>query len=98
MGDSMSRKKALIGISTLAIGLLARLAAAAAGAFGGHCKRGGGGRGGPPGLAHLEHRLEKLDLSADVRAKAFAILDASRGEERALREATRTATPPVGGG
>jgi Spy/CpxP family protein refolding chaperone len=88
----MTWKKSSIGISALAIGLLATLAASTAGAVGGHCKHGGrGGFGGPPDLAQLEHRLEKLDLSADVRAKAFALLDASRGEERALREKTRAA-------
>jgi Spy/CpxP family protein refolding chaperone len=88
----MSRKMTAIGISALAIGLLATVAATSAGAFGGggHCKRGGGGHGGPS-ISRLEHRLEKLDLSADVRAKAFAIVDASRGEERALREKKRAA-------
>ena len=84
----MGLKKTSIGISALAIGLFATVAATSAGAFGGggHCKRGGGGHGGPPGVARLEHRLEKLDLSADVRAKAFAIVDGSRNEDRALRE------------
>jgi Spy/CpxP family protein refolding chaperone len=81
-----------IGISALAIGLLATIAATSAGAIGGHCGRGGRGcHGGPPGLGHLERRIEKLDLSADVRTKAFAILDAARPEERALREKTRAA-------
>jgi Spy/CpxP family protein refolding chaperone len=87
----MSRKKTWIGIS-LAIGLLATVAATSAGAFGGHCGRGGHrGPGGPPGLGHLEHRIERLDVSADVRTKAFAILDAARPDERALREKTRAA-------
>jgi Spy/CpxP family protein refolding chaperone len=90
-GDfSMIGKKASLGISALAVGLLATVAATSAGAFGGgHCKR--GGHGGPPGAARLEHRLERLDLSADVRAKAFAIVDASRSEDRALREQIRAA-------
>lgn len=86
----MGLNKKSIGISALAIGLLATVAATSAGAFGGHCKRGGGGHGGH-GVARLEHRLEKLDLSADVRAKAFAIVDASRSEDRALREQIRAA-------
>jgi protein CpxP len=79
-----------IGISALAVGLLAAGAATSAGAiagrFGGHC-----GPGGAPGVGRLEHRLERLDLSADVRAKAFAIIDASRSDERALREQVRAA-------
>jgi protein CpxP len=89
-GDfSMGLKKTSIGISALAIGLLATVGATSAGAFGGErCK--GGGHGGP-GAAHLERRLERLDLSDDVRAKAVAILDASRGEERALRDQIRDA-------
>ena len=70
--------------------MLATVAATSAGAFGGHCKRGGGRHGGPS-AARLEHRLEKLDLPADVRAKAFAIIDAQRSEERALREQIRAA-------
>jgi Spy/CpxP family protein refolding chaperone len=86
----MIRNKSSIGISALAIGLLATVAATSAGAFGGHGKRGGGRHGGY-GAARLEHRLEKLDLSADVRAKAFAIIDAQRSEERALREQIRAA-------
>src|SRR5262245_36552205 len=90
-GESMSHRKS-IGISALAIGLLATVAATSAGAFGGQCRFGGrGGHGGPPGLAMLEHRIERLDLSADVRAKAFAVIDGSRAEERALREKTRAA-------
>src|SRR5262245_50741940 len=80
----MSSKKRSISIA-IAAGLLAIAAATSAGAFGrGH-------PGGAPGLAMLESRLERLDLSADVRAKAFAIIDASRGEERTLREKARTA-------
>jgi Spy/CpxP family protein refolding chaperone len=79
-----------VGIIALATGLLATAAATSAGAFGGHCRM-GGHHGGPPGVARLEHRLEKLDLPADVRAKAFAIVDASRGEDRALREQIRAA-------
>jgi Spy/CpxP family protein refolding chaperone len=88
----MLRKKTSIGIAVLATGLLATVAATSAGAFGGggHCKRGGGGYGGPS-VSRLEHRLEKLDLSADVRAKAFAIVDAQRSEDRALREQIRAA-------
>ena len=86
----MISKKTSLGISALAVGLLATVAATAAGAFGGgHCKR--GAHGGPPGVSHLEHRLEKLDLSADVRAKGFAIVDASRREDRALRDQIRAA-------
>jgi Spy/CpxP family protein refolding chaperone len=74
-------------ISALAIGLLATVAATAT-ALGGH---GGGrcGRGHGPGVAGLEHRLDRFDLSADVRAKALAIIDASRGNERALRDQLR---------
>jgi Spy/CpxP family protein refolding chaperone len=84
------KKKMAIWITALAIGSLATVAAASAGARGGHCKHGGRfGHGG--GGARLEHRIERLDLSADVRTKAFAIIDASRGEERALREKTRAA-------
>jgi Spy/CpxP family protein refolding chaperone len=86
----MIRNKTSLGISALAVGLLATAAATSADAFGGHGKRGGGRHGGPS-VARLEHRLEKLDLSADVRAKAFAIVDAQRGEERALREQIRAA-------
>ena len=87
----MGLKKASIGISALAIGLLATVGATSAGAFGGggHCKRGGGHGG--HGIGRLEHRLEKLDLPAGVRAKAFAIVDASRSEDRALREQIRAA-------
>lgn len=86
----MSRKMISIGISALAIGLFATIAATSAGAFGGgHCKREGGHGG--PSVSRLEHRLEKLDLPADVRAKAFAIVDASRSEDRALREQIRAA-------
>jgi Spy/CpxP family protein refolding chaperone len=87
----MSLNKTSIGISALAIGLFATVAATSAGAFGGgHWKRGGGGHGGPS-VARLEHRLERLDLPADVRAKAFAIVDAQRSEDRALREQIRAA-------
>ncbi len=75
-------------IAALAVGLVAVVAASSAGAFG---KRRGG-----PGLAQLEHRLEKLDLSADVRAKAYAIVDAQRAQERALREQIRTAHQELG--
>jgi Spy/CpxP family protein refolding chaperone len=83
------RKKSALWIAALATGSLATVAAAGAG---GYCKHAGrGGHGGPPGLAHLERRIERLDLSADVRARAFAIVDASRGEERALRDQTRAA-------
>jgi Spy/CpxP family protein refolding chaperone len=84
--------KRTIGMAALATGLLATAAATSAGAFGGHCRHGGrdGGRGGPS-TARLEHRLERLVLSADVRAKALAIVDASRSEDRALREQTQAA-------
>jgi Spy/CpxP family protein refolding chaperone len=78
-----TRKRTSIWIGALAIGAAAAVAASSAGAF--------GRRGGPPDLAHLEHRLERLDLSADVRAKSFAILDAARAPERALREKIRAA-------
>jgi len=81
--------KKSIGISALAIGLLAT-AATSAGAFGGHGRPGGRWQGGPS-VELLERRLDRLDLSADVRAKAFAIVDASRGQERALRDQIRTA-------
>ena len=91
----MSRTRTSIGISALAIGLLAAIAATSAGAVGGHCEGRGPGmhgmRGGPPGVGHLEHRIEMLDLSADVRSKAFAVVDAARPEERALREKSRAA-------
>ena len=83
------RKKTALWIAALAIGSFATVAAAGAG---GHCKHAGRGpHGGPPGLAQLERRIDRLDLSADLRTQAFAILDASRGEERALREKTRAA-------
>ncbi|HKA14577.1 MAG TPA: periplasmic heavy metal sensor [Myxococcota bacterium] len=79
----MSRKT-WIGIGALAAGLLAT--ATSAGAFGRH-----GGMPGMLGVEMLEHRIERMDLPADVRAKAFAIVDASRGEERATREQIRAA-------
>lgn len=44
------------------------------------------GRPRHPGLAHLERRIESLDLSEDVRRQALAIVDAARPEERELRE------------
>jgi Spy/CpxP family protein refolding chaperone len=83
------KKKLAIWITALAFASLATVAAASAGGRG-HCKH-GGRHGGPPGLARLEHRIERLDLASDVRTKAFAIIDASRGEERVLREKTRAA-------
>jgi Spy/CpxP family protein refolding chaperone len=84
------KKKLAIWITALTC---ASLAAVAAGATGprGHCKGGRFGHGGPPGLAQLEHKIERLDLSADVRTKAFAIIDGSRSEERTLREKSRAA-------
>lgn len=84
------RKKAAIWTAALAIGSLATLAAATAATGGGHCRH-GGWHGGTPGLTQLERRIDRLDLSADARSKAFAIIDASRGDERALREKTRAA-------
>src|SRR5262245_32535962 len=78
---SMKLGKKWVGISALAIGSLAA-AATSAGAFGGPGRPGGRFAGGGPNIAVLEHRLERLDLSADVRAKAFAIVDASRTEDR----------------
>jgi len=85
------KKKLAIWITALACVSLATVAAGAAGARG-QCKHGGRfGHGGPPGLAHLEHKIERLDLSADVRTQAFAIIDGSRSEERTLREKTRAA-------
>jgi Spy/CpxP family protein refolding chaperone len=83
--------KKRIGIAALATGLLATAAATSAGAFEGHFRHGGREHGGPPGTARLEYRLERLDLSADVRARALAIVDASRTEDRELREQIRTA-------
>jgi Spy/CpxP family protein refolding chaperone len=74
----------------LATGLLATAAATSAGAFGGHCRM-GGRHGGGPGVAMLERRIERLDVSADARTKAFAVVDAARPEERALREKMRAA-------
>jgi Spy/CpxP family protein refolding chaperone len=83
------KSRTAIWITALAIGSLATVAAAGGG---GHCKHAGRGwQGRPPGLAHLERRIDRLDLSTAVRTRAFAILDASRGEERALREKTRAA-------
>jgi Spy/CpxP family protein refolding chaperone len=79
----MHRNTKTTWIAALAIGLLATAAATSAGAF--------GRRGGPPGLARLEHRVERLDLGTDTRAKAFAIIDAARGPDRALREKMRAA-------
>lgn len=83
-------KKLAIWISLVAIASLATVAAASAGGRG-HCKHGGKFGHGGPGLASLEHRVERLDLSADVRTKAFAIIDASRSEDRNLRAKTRAA-------
>src|SRR5262245_7274223 len=85
----MDRSMKSVGISVVAIGLLVT-AATSEGAFGGRGRHGDGWQGGPS-TARLEHRLERLDLSLDVRAKAFAIVDASRSEDRALRERIRTA-------
>jgi Spy/CpxP family protein refolding chaperone len=85
----MSLNKKSAWICALAIGLLATAAASSAGAFGGR-------RGGPPDITRLERRLERLDLSADVRKKAFAILDGARGDERALREQLRAAHDELG--
>ena len=83
------RKKTGLWIAALALGSFATVAAAGGG---GHCKHAGAGwHGRPPGLEHLERRIDRLDLSADVRTKAFAVVDASRGEERSLREKTRAA-------
>jgi Spy/CpxP family protein refolding chaperone len=83
------KQKTALWITALAIGSLATVAAAGGG---GHCKHAGSGwQGRPPVLAHLERRIDRLDLSADLRTKAFAILDATRGDERALREKTRAA-------
>jgi len=48
-------------------------------------------RGGAHGLGKLEHRIEKLDLDAAVRDQAYAILDAARDDERALRREIHTA-------
>jgi Spy/CpxP family protein refolding chaperone len=84
------RKKAAFWTAALAVGSLATLAAATAATGGGHCRH-GGWHGGTPGLAQLERRIDRLDLSADARTKAFAIVDASRGDERDLREKTRAA-------
>src|SRR2546428_11935921 len=88
----MGRKQTSIGIGilALAVGLLAAVAATSAGAFGGHC-----GHGGPPRAGRLERRLERQGLSPDVRAKAFAILHASRRDERAPREKSRAAPGPL---
>ena len=47
--------------------------------------------GGSPDLRRLEHRVEKLDLDGAVRDQAFAILDAAREEDRALRDGLREA-------
>ena len=87
------KKKMAIWIAALAIGSLATVAATSAGAFGGHCKR-GGRRARRRGVARLEHRLERLDLSADVRAKAFAIIDAraAKSARCASRSAPRTSS------
>jgi Spy/CpxP family protein refolding chaperone len=83
------KQKTALWMIALAIGSLATIAAAGGG---GHCKHAGSGwQGKPPGLAHLERRIDRQGLSADTRTKAFAILDASRGEERALREKTHAA-------
>ena len=83
------RKKTALWIAALALGSFATVAAAGGG---GHCKHAGSGwHGRPPGLEQLERRIDRLGLSADVRAKAFAIVDASRGQERTLREKTRAA-------
>ena len=80
----MRSKTRSIGIAALAAGLLAT--ATSAGAFGRH-----GGMPGMPGVEMLERRIERMKLPADVRAKAFAIVDASRAEGRATREQSRAA-------
>ena len=77
----MNRKRKNTWIAAFVIGALAAAAATSAGAF--------GRRGGLPGVSRLEHRLDKLDLSAETRAKALAIVDAARGDERTLRDELR---------
>jgi len=79
----MTRKTKSTWIAALMILALVTAAAGSAGAF--------GRRGGHPDLGRLERRIERLDVSADVRAKAFAIVDAQRAKDRALREQVRTA-------
>jgi Spy/CpxP family protein refolding chaperone len=79
----MTRKTKSTWIAALVTAALATAAAGSAGAF--------GRRGGPPELGRLEHRIERLDLSADVRAKAYAIVDGQRAKDRALREQVRSA-------
>jgi len=84
------KKKSAIWITALALGALATVAASSAGPSG-HCRGGRGWHGAVPGVAHLERRIDRMDLPADVRTKAFAIVDASRGDERTMREKTRAA-------
>ncbi len=83
-----TRNRKTTWLAALAVAALATASAGAAGAF--------GRRGGPPDLGRLEHRIERLDLSADARAKAFAIVDAARPKQRALREQVRTAHQKLG--
>jgi len=44
------------------------------------------GRPRPPGLEHLERRIESLGLADDVRQQALAIVDEARPGERELRD------------
>jgi Spy/CpxP family protein refolding chaperone len=77
----MNRQRKNPWIAALVIGALAAAGATSAGAF--------GRRGGPPGVSRLEHRIEQLNLPADTRAKALAIVDAARADERTLRDELR---------
>lgn len=60
---------------------------------GGECGGGGSGHGGPggPSLERLERKIERLDLGAEQEKAAYTILDQARGEQRARRDAMRSA-------
>lgn len=51
----------------------------------------GGRHGGPHGMRGIEHRVEALELDAEVRERVDTILDAARDEGRELRGELRAA-------
>ena len=79
----MRFRKLSTWMTALSIGSLAIAVAASAGSV--------GMQGRPMGLAGLERRIERLDVSPAVLAKAYAIVDASRSNARGLRGQMRTA-------
>ena len=71
------------GIALALVGLLTLPALAGFG----RGKHGGGGFG----MRGLEHRLERIELGADVRERVDAILDETRVEARSVRREMRVA-------